>query len=127
MKSSTRLRKSVEYAIIINANINLRKCKLIFGIYYNRAFRAIQAGGNLFYRQVLGVVEEKDLFAYIRETLNRCAKVGSEFLTFEVLAGGGVRLGDTAFIYGVQGFDVVCFLLFSEVIDADVFGNPIQP
>ena len=35
MKSRTRLRKSVEYAIIRNTNINLRKCKLIFGIYYN--------------------------------------------------------------------------------------------
>ena len=34
MKSSTRLRKSVEYAIIINSNINLKKCKLIFGIHY---------------------------------------------------------------------------------------------
>ena len=35
MKSSTRLRKSVEYAIIINSNINLKKCKLIFGIHYS--------------------------------------------------------------------------------------------
>ena len=35
IKSSTRLRKSVEYAIIIKTNINLKKCKLIFGIYYN--------------------------------------------------------------------------------------------
>ncbi len=34
MKSRVLLRKSVEYVIIINTNINLRKCKLIFGIYY---------------------------------------------------------------------------------------------
>lgn len=26
-----------------------------------------------------------------------------------------------AFICGVQGFNVVCFLLFSEVVDTDVF------
>ncbi|RKU06928.1 hypothetical protein C6501_17860, partial [Candidatus Poribacteria bacterium] len=36
IKSRTRLRKSVEYAIIINANINIRKCKLIFRLYYNK-------------------------------------------------------------------------------------------
>ena len=58
-------------------------------------------GGNLFYRQVPGVVEEKDLFACLCETLDRCAKVCSEFLTFEVSAGVGVHFGDTAFIYGV--------------------------
>ncbi len=34
MNSSTRLRKSVEYAIISKHNINQKKCKLIFGIYY---------------------------------------------------------------------------------------------
>ena len=94
---------------------------------FNRAFRAIQAGGNLFYRQVLGVVEEKDLFACICEVLDRCAKVCPEFLTFEVSAGIGVRLGDTAFICGVQGFDVLCFLLFSEVIDTDIFSNAVYP
>ena len=94
---------------------------------FNRAFRAVQAGGNLFYRQVLGVVEEKDLFAYMCKTLDRCAKVGSEFLTFEVSAGVGVRLGDAAFIYGVQGFDVLCFLLFSEVVDTDIFGDTVKP
>ena len=44
MKSSTRLRKSVEYAIIINSNINLKKCKLIFGIYY--IFGKDPAGGD---------------------------------------------------------------------------------
>ncbi len=36
MKSRVLLRKSVEYAIIINTNINLRKCKLIFEIYYKK-------------------------------------------------------------------------------------------
>ena len=43
MKSSTRLRKSVEYAIIINSNINLKKCKLIFGIHYNRHYNDLVA------------------------------------------------------------------------------------
>ncbi len=38
MKSRTRSRKSVEYVIIINDNINLRKCKLIFGIHYIKFF-----------------------------------------------------------------------------------------
>ena len=64
---------------------------------FNRAFGAVQPGSNLFYRQVLGVVEEKDLFASLCEMLDRCAKVCSKFLTFEVSAGIRMRLGDTAF------------------------------
>ena len=92
---------------------------------FNRAFGAIQMGRNLFYRQVLGVVEEKDLFASLCEMLDRCAKVCSKFLTFQVSAGIRMRLGDTAFIYGVQRFGIV--FLFPEVVGADVFGDPIQP
>ncbi len=42
MKSRVLLRKSVEYAIIINTNINLRKCKLIFGIYYKWTSVSVQ-------------------------------------------------------------------------------------
>ena len=68
---------------------------------FNRAFGAVQMGSNLFYRQVLGVIEEKHLFACLCEMLDRCAKVYPEFLAFEVSAGIRVRLGDTAFIYGV--------------------------
>ena len=52
------------------------------------------------------------------ETLNRCAKVCPEFLAFKVSVGVGVRLDDTA-IYGVQGFDVVCFL-FLEIAETDI-------
>ena len=68
---------------------------------FNRAFRAVEPGGNLFYRQVLGVVGEKDLFACPCEMLNRCAKVYPEFLTFDVSTGVGVRLDDATFIYSV--------------------------
>ena len=89
---------------------------------FDGAFRAVQAGGNLFYGQVLGVVEEKYLFASLCETLDRCAEVCPEFLAFKVSAGVGMRLSDMAFICGVQGFDVVCFL-FSEIVDTDVFSD----
>ncbi len=94
---------------------------------FDRAFGLLQAGGNLFYGQVLSVVKEKYLFASLCETLDRCAEVCPEFLGFDVSAGIGMRLSDMAFICGVQGFDVVCFLLFSEVVDTDVFSDTVQP
>ena len=68
---------------------------------FNRAFRPVEASGNLFYRQVLGVVDEKHLPACLCEALDLCAKVCPEFLTFQVSAGIRVRLGDTAFVYGM--------------------------
>ena len=59
-------------------------------ICFNNTSRAVQAGANLFYRQVLGVViEEKDPFARLCGALDRCPKVCSGCLGFKVSTGIG--------------------------------------
>lgn len=46
--------------------------------------------------EVLRVVEEKDLFARLCETLDHCPKVCSEFLAFKASIGMEMSLGDVA-------------------------------
>ncbi len=71
------------------------------------------------------VVEAKDLFADGGELLDGSPEMFSEFLTLEISAGTRVCLGDPAFVYGMQRFGVM--FLLSEVVGADIFGNPIHP
>ena len=51
----------------------------------------------------------------------------AEFLPLNVVAWTGVCVHDAAFIDVMNGFDGVCYFLFSVVVDTDVFGDAVEP
>ncbi len=59
--------------------------------------------------------------------LDSCAEVFPKFLTFDVSAGRVMGVGDTAFIYGMEGFESIVVFLPTEVVKAHIFGDAIEP
>lgn len=82
---------------------------------FNRAFRVVGAGDNLFYQQILClIIEEKDLFGYLCGALDHCTKVHSEFLVFKVSTETGRCLSDTSLLV-YPGHLILCSMYLATL------------